>query len=50
MPPGFVCILKTKHDNDSADAVLELNQLKLPTDMFKDASIADLNHLLFKCE
>ena len=50
MPPGFVCIIKAKQDDDSAKGALELEQLIFPTDMFKEACIADLNHLLFKCE
>ena len=37
MPPGFVCIIKAKQDDDSAKGALELEQLIFPTDMFKEA-------------
>ncbi len=50
LPPGFVCIIKTKQANDATNASLELDQLIFPIDMFNEANIADLNNLLFKCE
>ena len=50
MPPAFVCILKTTQASDTKHAVLELEQLVHPTDLFDKTSFTDFNHLLFRCE
>ena len=50
MPPGFVCILKTTQVADMKHAVLELEQLVYPNDLFENTSLIDFNHLLFRCE
>ena len=50
MPPGFVCVIKTCQNADGAKAVLELDQLIFPEDLFETTNIADFNHLLFKCD
>jgi glycogen debranching enzyme len=50
MPPGFVCLVRTKQKEDASKAALELEQLEFPSDLFEETNIADFNHLLYKCE
>ena len=39
MPPGFVCVLKTKHSDIEREARLFLEELEIPKNLLKDADI-----------
>ena len=56
MPPGFVCLLKTKAPPGIRQTVMNLNKMTeqppeaLGKDLFAGARPSELNHLLFRCE
>jgi hypothetical protein len=37
MPPGFTCILKTKHNETQHKAALDLDLMLIPADLFAEA-------------
>ena len=56
MPPGFVCLLKTKAPPSVSQAVMNLNRMTeqppkaLGKELFEVTTSSELNHLMFRCE
>lgn len=55
MPASFSCVIKTKSSYDLKEAVFSLNKILsinteiLARDLFRNSTLAALNHLLFRC-